>query len=297
MSTVNAVIDAHQHVWDLQRARYDWLGPDLGPINRTITFDELQPSLVRAGVDATVLVEAADNVEDTQLMFDTAAAHPEVVGIVAYVPLDRPGEAEEQLDRLRTNSLTVGVRNLIHTLPDPDWLLGPEVDAGLGLLEEAGLAFDVVSVLPRHLELVPIISERHPELRMVIDHLSKPPIGLGSSQPWWDLMAEAAQNPLVYATVSGLYSATPDASSWTVGSLRPFFDRAMELFGPQRLMYGGDWPVSLIAGGYDRVWEGLGELFDQLTVADRADVLGGTSARFYRLDPQRIVTAVALRTK
>ena len=288
------VIDAHQHVWDLDRAAYPWLGPELGPINRSIGFEELKPSLARAGIHGTVLVEAADNVEDTQLMFDTAAANPEIVGIVVYVPLDQPDTAAVALEELQKSSLTVGVRNLIHNQADPDWLLGDEVDAGLSLLEDAGVAFDVVSVLPRHLELVPILSERHPRLRMVIDHLSKPPIGLESSQPWWDLIAAAAANPLVFAKVSGLYSATLDPASWTVDTVRPSFDRAMEVFGPNRLMYGGDWPVSLTAGGYDRVWDGLQKIFASLNASERANLLGGTGTRFYGIDPQRIAAAVAL---
>ena len=291
------VIDTHQHVWNLDRAAYPWLGPDLGRINRNIDFDELRPSLVRAGVHGTVLVESADNVEDTQLMFDTAAANPEIVAIVAYVPLDQPEEAAPALDELRKSSLTVGIRNLIHNQPDPDWLLGAEVDAGLSLLEDADLAFDVVSVLPRHLELVPILSERHPRLRMVIDHLSKPPIGLESSQPWWDLIAAAAENPLVYGKVSGLYSATTDSGSWTVESVRPYVDRAMDVFGANRLMYGGDWPVSLLAGGYDRVWDGLSEIFSSFDPSDRESVLGGTGMHFYRIDPARVAAAVALNDK
>jgi L-fuconolactonase len=173
----------------------------------------------------------------------------------------------------------VGVRNLIHNQPDPDWLLRPEVDAGLGVLERAGVTFDLVAVLPRHLELVPILSERHPGLRIVIDHLAKPPIGLPSREPWWQLMAEAAQNPMIYAKVSGLYAATPDA-------VRPFFLHACETFGPARLMYGGDWPISLLAGGYDRVWDGLSELFDELDPADRDRLLSGTATEFYGIRPR-----------
>ena len=291
---VSPIIDTHQHVWNLSRAAYPWLGPELGEINRSIGFDELRPSLVRAGVQGTVLVEAADNAEDTELMFDTAAANPEIVGIVAYVPLDRPDEAAPTLEELKKSSLTVGIRNLIHNQADPDWLLGAEVDTGLTLLEDAGLAFDVVSVLPRHLELVPILSERHPRLRMVIDHLSKPPIGLESRQPWWDLIAAAAENPLVFAKVSGLYSATEDPGSWTVDAIQPSFDRAMDVFGPNRLMYGGDWPVSILAGGYDRVWDGLQEIFASLEKHERNSVLGETGVRFYRIDPQRITSAVAI---
>ncbi|WP_308466470.1 amidohydrolase family protein [Rathayibacter soli] len=282
------VIDAHQHVWDPGRARYDWLTAELAPINRAIDFDELRPSLRRAGVQATVLVQAADNNDDTELMLATAAANPGVVAIVAYVPLDRPAEAATRLQELRRNPLVAGVRNLIHDIPDPDWLLRPDVDEGLGVLEDADVTFDLVSVLPRHLELVPIVAERHPRLRIVIDHLSKPPIGLHEWEPWWTLIAEAAQVPHVHAKVSGLYGATANGASWTPETIRPFFERAVEVFGAERLMYGGDWPISLRSGGYQQVWAGLNELFATLDPADRHSILGETAARFYRIPAARL---------
>jgi L-fuconolactonase len=285
------LIDAHQHVWDLGRASYRWLTSDLAPIDRTFTFDELRPSLAAAGIEGTVLVQSADNAEDTALMFDVAAANPEVLGIVGFVPLDRPEDAARELADLRSSSLLVGIRNLIHDQPDPDWLLRPEVDEGLGLLEAAGVPFDLVAVLPRHLELVPIISSRHPDLRIVIDHLAKPPIGLPSNQPWDSLMTLAAENPNVFAKVSGLYSATGDSGSWTVDSVRPYFDRALELFGADRLMYGGDWPISLLSGGYARVWEGLDDLFSTLGQSERDAVRGLTAVRFYRIEAGRIAAA------
>jgi L-fuconolactonase len=278
------VVDSHQHVWDLDRGEYSWLDSSSAPIDRTITIDELKPSLRAAGVDGTVLVQSADNAEDTALMFDVAAANPDVLGVVGYVPLGRPAEAAHALDQLRTNPLFVGVRNLIHDLPDPDWLLRPEVDESLGLLEQAGIPFDLVAVLPRHLELVPIISERHPGLSIVLDHLGHPPIGLDSLEPWSSLIARAAENPRVFAKVSGLYSAAGPLAPGTAESVRPSFDRALDLFGAHRLMYGGDWPISILHGGYEQVWVGLSELFAGLPAASRAAILGETAVTFYRLD-------------
>jgi L-fuconolactonase len=294
---MKCVIDAHQHVWDLERARYDWLTSELAPIDRTITFDELKPSLERAGVDATVLVQSADNDEDTALMLDVAAANPEIVAVVAYAPLERPAEANARIESFRGNSLIVGVRNLIHTIPDPQWLLRPDVDEGLGLLEAAGLTFDLVAVLPEHLALVPTLIERHPGLRIVIDHLAKPPIGLADAEPWWSLIGRAAQSPNVFAKVSGLYSVVGDSGSWTPAAIRPFLDRALECFGPERLMFGGDWPISVLSGGYDRVWDGLHELFDEFSGSDRDRVLGETAVDFYGIDQARIAAALALRAE
>jgi L-fuconolactonase len=284
-------IDSHQHVWDLARARYDWLTAEHSPINRTMTFDALRPSLRRAGIQATVLVQSADNDEDTDLMLEVARENPEVAAVVAFVPLHDPKRAATRLDELRRDPLVVGVRNLIHDHPDPDYILRSDVDDSLALLEATGATFDYVAVLPRHLEHVETISERHPRLRIVIDHLAKPPIGLGDREPWWSLIERAAQNPLVFGKVSGLYSAT-GSPDWTPDLVRPFFDRALETFGPARLMYGGDWPVSVLFGGYERVWAGLSELFEGLDPSDRQRILGGTAESFYRIDPGLLSRAV-----
>ena len=281
------IIDAHLHVWDLQRARYDWLGAAHGPIFRTVTEDEVLPELRACGVDGVVLVQAADNAEDTALMLETAASHPEVVAVVAYLPLEDPAETAARLPALAGDPLVVGIRTLIHDRPDPDFLLRPEVRESLGLLAAAGLAFDVVSVLPRHLEHVPVLATEHPDLRLVIDHLSKPPIGEGSVEPWWSLVAVAAEAPLVHAKVSGLYpGAAPD--TWTPEAIRPFVDRALEVFGPTRLMYGGDWPISTAAGVYDRVFDGVRSVLSGLSDAEREEIWSGTARRFYRIDESRL---------
>ncbi|NIK59025.1 amidohydrolase family protein [Kribbella shirazensis] len=273
------IIDAHQHVWDLDRSPYQWLGPHVPQWNRTFTFEELRPHLVRNGVDATVLVQSDDHDGDTDLMLEVASQHPEVAAIVAYVPLDRPDRAAERLAELRKDPRVVGIRNLIHDLPDPDWILRPEVDEGLSVLEQADVTFDYVAVLPRHLEHVPTLSERHPDLRIVIDHLAKPPIGEADREPWWTLIATAAENPLVHAKISGLY---PGTGTWE--SVRPFVDRAVEVFTPSRLMYGGDWPISTSEGGYDRVFTGLSDALSSLSDADREEIYSGTARRFYRID-------------
>lgn len=282
------IIDAHQHVWNPARAAYGWLGPDSAPINRTIEFDELRPLLDATGVTHTVLVQSADNDEDTQYMLEVAAAHPEIAAVVAWAPLDDPAGVGERLPALRANPAFAGIRNLIHTKPDPDWLLRPDVDASLGMLAAAGVPFDVVSVLPRHLEHVPVLSERHPGLRMVIDHCSKPPIGLGDDEPWWSLIARAAENPNVYAKVSGLYPAAGDMTAWTAADVRPYLEHALELFGADRLMFGGDWPISVLAGGYVRVWDELSVLFDELSAVEREAILCGTAASFYGIPPERL---------
>lgn len=285
------IIDAHQHVWQLGRSGYPWLGPDAGPLYRDIGFDEVVPHLDRHGVTGTVLVQSDDDDRDTDAMLELARAEPRVLGVVAYVPLHDPERAAGRLAALRADPLVVGVRTLVHERSDPDWMARPGFDAGLGLLEAAALPYDVVGVLPRHLELVPRLAAAHPGTTFVIDHLNKPPIGAEDPEPWWTLIAEAAAPANVRAKVSGLYSAVGDLADWSVTTVQPFFERALEVFGPQRLMYGGDWPVSLLAGGYDRVWEAVAELVAPLTAPERDRIWAGTAIETYRLDAGRLAGA------
>ena len=249
-------------------------------INRTFGFEDFRARAVAAGVDRAVLVQADDSAADTEAMFEVAAAHPEIAGVVGWVPLDRPDEAAGQLDRLQARPGFAGIRTLIHDQPDPDWLLRPEVGEGLALLERSGVPFDVISVLPRHLSHVPVLSERYPALRMVLDHLSHPPLGGADTSEWRTLITAAARNPLVFAKVSGLYPAGP---SWTAADVRDVVEFAVDMFGPDRLMFGSDWPVAELGGGYGKMRTELSKLFGQLPPAGRDAVLGGTATRFYTL--------------
>jgi L-fuconolactonase len=275
------VIDAHLHLWDTRRLHYEWLQrPENAAINRTYRFEDFRSRAAEVGVDRAVLVQADDSAADTEAMFEVASAHPEIAGVVAWVPLDRPDEAAVQLDRLQARPGLAGIRNLIHDQPDPDWLLRPAVGAALALLEQRGVPFDVISVLPRHLSHVPVLSERYPALRMVLDHLSHPPLGGEDPGPWRTLITAAARNPLVYAKISGLYPPDP---AWSAEDIRGVVEFAFELFGPDRLMFGSDWPVAELGGGYVKVRTELMKIFDQLNPRERDAVLAGSATRFYAL--------------
>jgi len=277
------VVDAHQHFWDPERVEYPWLAPYYPELDRRYGFEDLAPHLVANGVDATVLVQSADDLADDEAMFEIATEHREIAGVVAWVPLDDPDRTAELLARFGATGKLAGVRTLIHNQPDPDWVVRPSVAEGLDLLAEAGLPFDLVAVLPRHLAHTPALCERHPELRIVIDHLAKPPIGAATLEPWEALIAAAAASPNVFAKLSGLYPASGDREPWTVDDLRAAFDRALELFGPDRLMFGSDWPICEVAGGYETVVGALFELISELRPHERDALRGGTATRCYRL--------------
>jgi L-fuconolactonase len=283
------VIDAHLHLWDTRRQGYEWLQrPENFAISRPFGFEDFAAASRDTGVDRAVLVQADDSAADTEAMFEVAAAHDEIVGVVAWVPLERPAEAAAALDRLAARPRFAGVRTLIHDQLDPDWLLRPAVGEGLALLERRGIPFDVISVLPRHLSHVPMLSGRHPGLRMVLDHLAHPPFGDLRAHPpsggtaasrWRALITEAAANPLVYAKISGLYPP----GLWTADSIRGVVEFALEVFGPDRLMFGSDWPVAELSGGYRKVWTELSDVLAHLTAPERDAILSGTAARCYAL--------------
>ncbi|MEV0148525.1 MULTISPECIES: amidohydrolase family protein [unclassified Nonomuraea] len=274
------IVDAHQHFWDLGTGSYPWLTPEHGVLYRTYRPADLAPELATAGVDATVLVQAADSYEENDALLALADAHDFVAAVVGWVPLTRPDEAAAAIERYARHPKFRGVRHLIHDEPDPDWVVQETVLESLGLLAEAGLTFDMVSQLPRHLDHVVTLAERHPALRVVVDHLSKPRVREHLWEPWASQIARVAELPNVYAKVSGLVTEA-DHESWTVEDLRPYVDHAVQVFGPERLMAGSDWPVALLAADYGTVWQVTSSL---LGGTDRDLVLGETARRFYAFE-------------
>ena len=279
------IVDSHQHFWNLDEVYYEWLVPGYGPIYRTFEPSELAPQLAAAGIDRTVLVQSACNFEDTESMLAHAAEREWIGAVVGWVPLYAHKLAEKALDRFTANPYLRGVRHLNHEESDPDWLIRPEVIDGLKILEERGLTYDVVAVHPLHLGHVPALSTACPDLKMVIDHLAKPPIVSGDYAAWKDGMKAAAQFPNVYAKVSGLNTAA-EWETWTAADLVESIGFSIEVFGAQRLMFGSDWPVAVLAGDYTKVWNEVNVALDELGVqgSQRAAILGDTAAAFYRIE-------------
>jgi L-fuconolactonase len=276
------IVDAHQHMWNLDRVAYPWLTPDFGPLCRTYEAPELEPQLAPAGVTHTVLVQAANSYADTEYMFEQAALHPWMVGVVGWVPLLLPDVAGRAIERHRRNPLFRGVRHLIHNEPNPKWLLQEPIYESLRLLAAQGLTFDVVATLPEHMECIPILGDKIPNLKMVIDHLGQPPIQHRMGR-WAGDLKTAAENPNVYGKISGLGTASGNPEGWTADHLRPYVEYALEVFGVQRCMCGGDWPVSVLAGGYVKAWTAYRSLVSALPAAEQARVLAGTAIEFYGL--------------
>lgn len=273
-------VDAHLHVWDLSVSRYAWLRPDMGPLYRDFPPQVAGTELERAGFDGAVLVQAEDSERDTAFMLDVADEHPWVLGVVGWVQLDEPRRAERQLDRWQRTRSFCGVRQLVHDDPRPV-LTFPSALQTLRLLASRGLPFDVPDAWPRHLGQTVVIARDVPDLTVVVDHLGKPPeLGTDDFRAWRRSLAAVAALPNTVAKFSGLQRPS---SPLLAARVRALWEIALELFGPQRLMYGGDWPMTVPNGGYQSTWSLMRGCVRELSGDEQAEVLGRTAERVYGL--------------
>jgi L-fuconolactonase len=267
------VVDAHLHIWDLERSDYAWLAPD-HPLHRTFTPEQAHAELEAAGIAAAVLVQAEDSARDTRLMLEAADRHPWIAGIVGWVRLDGPAVDERQLERL------CGVRHLVHDDPRDDFLHLPAVRRSLRRLAGLGIPFDVPDAWPRHLAATADLAAALPELRIVVDHLGKPPFGREDWERWRATLAGVAARPNTVAKVSGLQVP---GRPFTADEVRPAWEIALELFGPGRLLWGSDWPITELVGGYGHAWEVMSSLVAELSPDEQARILAGTATDVYGL--------------
>jgi L-fuconolactonase len=274
-------VDAHQHFWSLARGDYAWLTPDLEPLYRDFGPGDLEPLMREARVGRTVAVQAAPTVDETRYLLGLAERTPWIAGVVGWIDLTS-SEAPRLLDDLQRHLALRGVRPMIQDIPDPDWMLGEELGPGLRELELRSLTFDAL-VHPVHLPRLLRLLERHPDLRVVVDHAAKPDIRSGAFEPWARDLRRLADATDARCKLSGL--VTEAAADWSVADLSPWVDHLLECFGPERLMWGSDWPVVDLAGGYAR-WRAATEtLLEPLALREREAVLGANAARFYDLAP------------
>lgn len=277
-------IDAHHHVWDLTVRDQPWIaGPDMAAIRRSFAIGDLVGDATAAGVTGTVLVQTVADVAETEELLDLARAAPLVRGVVGYVDVAAP-DVGDQLDRLlagRSGEWLVGIRSLVQDEPDPTWLMRGKVLAGLRDVARRGLAFDLL-VRPHQLDAAVGAVTEVSEGRFVLDHLAKPGIASGAWEPWASRLAALAEHENVSAKLSGLVTEARWAS-WSTEDLRPYVDHALATFGPDRLLFGSDWPVCTLAATYGTVVATLEELLVGLSVDERAAVFGGTAAATYHL--------------
>jgi L-fuconolactonase len=277
---MSGYVDAHHHVWSLARGDYGWLTPKLAPIHRDFSLADFAPLCEAAGVTATVLVQAAPTLAETEYLLQLAGDSDGVVkGVVGWVDL-AARDAIPTLNRLARNPLLKAVRPMLQDLPDDAWILQASVGRALAALPRIGLRFDAL-VKPAQLPALLLLLDRHPDLAVVIDHGAKPDIAGGMWEPWARSMRVAAANPRVRCKLSGL--ATEAGENWTIDTLRPYVDHLLECFGAQRLMWGSDWPVVNLSGSYQRWFAATVALLAGLTPQERKAIMGETARKFYGL--------------
>ncbi len=272
-------IDSHQHFWSLARGDYHWMGdgPALAPIRRDVVPDDMRPILKRHGIDRTVLVQAAATMEETEYMLGLADATEFIAKVVGWVDFEQPAH-RKHLERFATHRKFAGVRPMIQDIPDPDWMFRADVQWGYQALIDLDLTFDALG-FPIHADRLRRLIDRYPGMRVVIDHCLKPKIRDGAFDDWARDMERLARETTTVCKLSGL--ATEAKPDWTVETLRPYAEHIIAVFGPSCVMWGSDWPVVDLAGGYDRWWSATETILDG--VAGMDDILGHTAARFYRI--------------
>lgn len=276
------IIDAHHHLWDLAVRDQPWTA-ELPALRRSFLLSDLEPLAAAAGVSATVLVQTIHAVDETPEMLALAETSDLVAGVVGWTDVAAP-DFGERLSELRSGvggRRLVGIRHHVQELPDGGWLTRPDTHRGLRQLASHGLAFDLI-VRADQIPACVAAAQALPDLRFVLDHVGKPNIASGEREPWASDIRALAQSPNVTCKLSGMVTEA-DAERWTVADLRPYSDLVLEAFGPERLMFGSDWPVSTLAAGYPQVVETALQLTSELTEAEREAVFGGTATEVYGL--------------
>ena len=278
-------IDSHHHLIDPAARDYPWL-EGLDAIHRPFTIDDFRPLLEASGFDGSVLVQTVADTGETSHFLELAAAAPVILGVVGWVDLEKL-DVDADIRALKEGpggNHLVGIRHQVHDEEDPDWLLREEVQRGLEVVAEHELTYDLL-VRPRELPAAITVARDYPHLRFVVDHLAKPDIAGGEIDAWSEQMHELAGLENVACKLSGM--VTEAGEGWTVDSLLPYVRTVVEIFGPDRLMFGSDWPVCLLAAGYEEVVRVTREVLERLEVltpeADAA-IFGGTAAHWYNLD-------------
>ncbi|SMP16524.1 amidohydrolase family protein [Shimia sagamensis] len=275
------IIDSHQHFWKLARGDYPWPNETVAGIFRDFEPADLAPLLTKSDVDRTVLVQATDTVAETEFLLRIADEVPWVAGVVGWADLNA-SDAIEVIDRLNQHPALKGLRPMLQNIPDTEWILQDTVGSALSHMAHLGLCFDAL-IQPRHLAAIEQIARQNPTLKIVIDHIAKPKMGGGqlADEDWVAGMRRLAELPNVYCKLSGL--VTEIGPAWTMSDLAPFATHVLQVFGPEKVLFGSDWPVVNLASTYMGWREIVDRLLADLSQEDLARIMGLNAEVFYDL--------------
>ncbi|MCA9085023.1 MAG: amidohydrolase family protein [Planctomycetaceae bacterium] len=276
------IIDAHQHFWNLSLPfNYGWLHTQQNErICRSYLPSDLRDHLKACGVDKTILVQTQHDPEENLWGLRLADQNDFVAGVVGWVDLASE-KCEEQLLHFMEYPKFVGVRHIVQDEPDDDFIIRPDVLRGLKVLQKYKIPYDLL-FYTKHLRHAVTLGKELPELQMVVDHLAKPKIKTGEIDEWEKDLKAAAEFPNIHCKLSGMVTEA-DWKNWKPADLKPYVEAALEAFGPERCMYGSDWPVCELAASYDQVFNALNEVIGEISDTERDQIFSGTARRFYRL--------------
>lgn len=280
------IVDSHQHFWHPEQQGLPEPPKKYLPLHQPFLPSQLTADLDQVGIQHTVLVQGyPQTLANNDWLFQRARETPYVAGVVPWVDLLDPHSVGAQLETWNSEPKFVGIRHIVQEEPNDQFVLQENVLDSFRELARHDVPYDMV-VYPKHLSSVLKVLEQIPELRMVIDHIGKPDIASGKTTEWAQKMAQIAKHPQAYCKFSGMCTEA-DWASWQPADLKPYAEQVLDWFGPQRVMYGSDWPVCLLATDYTRWWQTTAELLNDLSEAERKQVYGKTAVNFYRLSLQK----------
>jgi L-fuconolactonase len=274
-------IDAHQHFWHYAPDDYDWISDQMQILHRDFLPNDLLPTIRAADIGGVVTVQARQTVEETKWLLELASAHDFIQGVVGWVPLASQG-TESVLDRFSSDDHLTGVRHVLHDESENDYMLRADFNRGIDLLQKYDLAYDIL-IFARHLPQTITFVDRHPNQVFVLNHIAKPRIAAKKVETWKTHLTQLAKREHCYCKISGMVTEA-DWDTWTLADLRPYWRVVLDAFGPERLMFGSDWPVCRLACDYSR-WRRVVERFiAPLSGAEKDRILGGTATEVYQLE-------------
>lgn len=276
-------IDSHQHFWSYEAQQYPWI-PRGSPLHRDWLPKDLAPLLAKTGLDGCIAVQARQTIEESRWLLTLTDHSPIIKGVVGWVDL-QSDTVERELAEFSRHPKFVGVRHVVQDEPDVNFMLRPNFLRSIGRLKTFNLTYDIL-IFPRQLPAAIELVKRFPEQPFVLDHIAKPLIKSGMMSPWGKQIRELAKAPNVWCKISGMVTEA-DHAKWKPDDFNPYLDVIFAAFGEDRLMYGSDWPVCLLAGSYELVFGLVDDYTRQLTAAARDSFFGGNAARFYRTGYRR----------
>ncbi len=276
-------IDAHHHIWKLDKFDYVWMSSDLAALQHDFGPQELEPLLQQHAIDATILVQTISSIDETRWFLELAKTHAFIAGVVGWVDLTANDVDQQLADLCATSNRLVGIRHQVHDEPDDAWLARTDVCHGLAAVAKHGLAYDLL-IRPHHLDVSLQVVRQFENLRFVIDHMAKPDIAGGSGfSHWADGMRALADCPNVSCKLSGMITEA-DWSTWKPDDLKRYLDLVLDVFGTRRVVFGSDWPVCLLAGNYGAVVDALEQHIATLTANEQACIFGKNAIDIYQME-------------